>query len=167
MALRIDPVLREDTAQINLPRLGRAVGLFSSAALKFCRHHRYAGAVGADMQDRSGLRSRLGGPLLPVLGRPTHPLDHPLNLPGRDHDASSLLQMALGLQIGGLVGTLQTDQPGQSGGVAAFQSQGSVGRVVAGMLAGVMVAIPLEWERAEQALDWSGSRPLRTSPGLG
>ncbi len=160
-------VLSENAAQIDLAGFGGAIGLFAPTPFQLRRHHRHAGSVGADIEDRRRTGARLGGPFLPLLGGASHALDHPLNLAGRNDNAASLLQMPLGLQIRGFVRAFQADQPSQSGRVGPFQAQAGISRVVAGVLAGVIVVIPLQGERAEQTLDLDRFPALPFFPRLG
>jgi hypothetical protein len=75
--------------------------------------------------------------------------------------------MPFGFQVGRLVGTLQTDQLGQCRCIAHFQTQCGVGGMVALILAGVVVVIPLQMEAAEDALHPDGFPTLARLSGLG
>jgi len=75
--------------------------------------------------------------------------------------------MPFGFEIAGLVGAFQADQASQSGSIASLQAQSGIARVMAGLFAGVIVVIPLEFERAEEALDLERLAALADFPGLG
>ena len=80
---------------------------------------------------------------------------------------AGLLQMPFGFQVGGLIGPFQTDQLGQRRRVAHFQTQGRVGRMVALILARVIVVVPLQLEGAKDALHPDGLPPLARLSGFG
>src|SRR5208337_3067813 len=75
--------------------------------------------------------------------------------------------MPLGLQEGGFIGPLQTDELGQGRGVADFQSQSRIGGVVAFLPAGVVIVVASQREAAKNALDLDGLPPLADLTGLG
>lgn len=118
---------------------------------------------------RTGASHAPGGALarLPLLRAAPNPLHDPLDLPRRNRNAAGLLQMPFGFQVGRLVGAFQTDQLGQRRRIAHFQTQGGVGGMVALLLAGVIVVIPLQWEAAEEALHPDGFPALARLSGLG
>jgi len=83
----------------------------------------------------------------------TYSLHHALNLPRRNRDATGVLEMLLGLLVTGLVGSLQADQPGQRRRVGPLQTQRGIGRVVARLLAWmVVVVVPADDKATKQAL---------------
>ena len=106
--------------------------------------------------------ARLGGPFLPSLGAAAHALDHPLNLAGRHRDAAGLLQMPLGFEVSRLVGPFQTNEFGQSRGVAHLQTQRGIGRIMALVLAGVIIVVPAQLEAAKNPLHPDGFPALAT-----
>jgi len=75
--------------------------------------------------------------------------------------------MPFGFQVGRLVGTFQTDQLGQRRRIAHLQTQCGVGRIVALILARVIVVIPLQPEAAKDSLHRDGFPALATLPGFG
>ena len=140
------------------------------AACEFLLAHRGAGAVGADIEHRRLIPCallRLHLPLLPRLGGLAHLLHHPLNLAGRHRNAPGLRQMQLRFLIAGFVGPLQTEQPGQRRGVAAFQTQRRIGRVMPLVFAGVIVVVALQLKVAKESLDLHADPLLEHLAGLG
>ena len=95
----------------------------------------------------------MGLALLPDLGAATHALDDPLNLPCRDGNAARLLQMPLGFLVSRLIGSFQTYKLGQGRRISHFQTQRRVDRIVALILALVVVIIPLQLEAAKNPLN--------------
>ena len=79
-------------------------------------------------------------------------LHHTLNLPCRNLDATGVLEVLLGLLVTGLVGSLQTDQPGQRRRVGPLQTQRAIDRVVALLLTRMVVVVPADDKAAKQAL---------------
>ena len=167
MALLVHPVLRKDATQIDLPGLGLAVGLFAASPDQFLWHHGHARAIGTDIHHGRIASAWLRGPFLPSLGAAAHPLDHPLNLARRYRDAAGLLQMPLGFEVGRLIGPFQTNELGQSRGVAHLQTQRRIGRIVALVLTGVVIIIPAQIEAAEDALHPDRFPSLATLSRLG
>ena len=127
----------------------------------------YARAVRAHIAERGIAGAGLGRPLRPGLGVATPPLDHALNLPRRNGHAARLRQMSLGFQAGRLIRTLQTDQLGQGRGITAFQAQGRGRRIMACVLARVVVIIPPQLKAAKDALHPQAFPALAPLPGFG
>jgi len=109
----------------------------------------------------------LGLALLPDLGAATHALDDPLNLPRRDGNAAGLLQMPLGFQVGRLIGSFQTYEFGQGRRITHLQTQRGVHRIVALILALVVVVIPLQLEAAKNPLNPNRFPALARLSGVG
>ena len=68
MAFLVNPMLSKDAAQIELPALGLAVGLFTAPSGQFLQHHGHAGAIGTDIHNGRIAPARLRWPFLPGLG---------------------------------------------------------------------------------------------------
>jgi hypothetical protein len=79
-------MLGEYTAQIGHARFGRTIGLFARATLELFLAHRHTGGVTADIHHRHCAATGLGLSFLPLLGRGSHALHHPLDLPSRNVD---------------------------------------------------------------------------------
>ena len=75
--------------------------------------------------------------------------------------------MEFGLLIGHLIRPFETDQAGQGGRVAAFQSQSRVGWIVARLPAGMVIVGAPQAERAKEALDLKFLTPFTLLAGLG
>ena len=156
MAFFIAFVLGEHAAQISLARLGRAVGLFAFASRQFLPAHGHSGAIAADIQNARIPSTRLAGALLPGLRLGSHPLHHPLDLPGGYLNAARLGQMVLGLLEARFIRPFQTDQPGQSRSISDFQAQGGVGRIMPLFFAGMVIVIAPDGEAAKETLHLKG-----------
>lgn len=155
MAFLIRAVLGEDATQINLPGFGFAVRLLAFAASQFLRNHGDASAIGADIQngDVTALAlDWLGRALLPLLGGDTDPLDHALNLAGRNADATGVLEVPLGFEVGLFVGPFQAQQLGQSRRVADFQAQRVIGWAMSLVLTGTIIVVTAQREAAKYSL---------------
>lgn len=163
-------MLSKDAAQVNLAGFGCSIGLLAFAPGQFLRDHRYAGAIGADIQNgnRTALALvRSNWPFLPLLGGAANALDYPLDLAGRNADTSGLLEVALGFEIRRLVRSLQAQEFGQSRCVTAFQTKGVISRVMPLLFSGIMVVITVEREAAEHSLRVEGVAALVDFAGLG
>ena len=161
MAFFVRLVLGENAAQIGQTRLGRAVRLFARPPRQFLLAHRHPGPVSAHIQDGHRAAAGLRLPFLPVLGRGSHPLHQALHLPGADLDAPGFRQVLLGFLVTGFIGPLQTDQPGQSRGVARLQAQRGIGGIMPLLFAFMVVVSALQGEGAKHA------RELELGPALG
>jgi hypothetical protein len=94
-------------------------------------------------------------------------LDDPLDLSRAQLDAAGLRQMYLGLLVTGFIGAFQTRQPAQRRGVAHFQPQGRIGRIVALIPARVVVVVPFQRETPKEALNLTPLAPLVDLTGAG
>lgn len=167
MALFIPLVLRKDAAQIGLAGLGAAIGLFAFAPGQLDRPHAHPRAVAAGVEDRSSTGLRPGLAFLPAAGRHAHALHHALDLLGRDFDAAGFGEVFGGPLKARMVDGGQANQAGQRGGVAQFQPQGGIGRIVSLALAGGVIVITPEHKTAEHALGIEGRPALVMLTGFG
>ena len=109
----------------------------------------------------------MGLAFLPDFGAATHSLNNPVNLPRRNADAAGLLQMPLRFLVGRLIGSFQTDELGQSGRITHLQAQRGVDRIVALILALVVIVISLQLEAAKNSLNPNRFAALARLSGLG
>src|SRR5207247_863672 len=167
MALFVGAVLGEHAAQIDLAGLGFAISLFASPSLQLLRHHGHARPISTHIHNGRIAPARLGWPFLPGLSAAAHALNDSLNLPRRHADAASLLQMPFGLQVGRLISAFQANELGQSWCVADLQSQCGVGRIMAPVLARVIIVIPSYRKAAEDPLRLDGFPAFAHFPGFG
>ena len=148
MTLFIGFVLGEHAAQIGQAGFGAAIRLFARSSRQFFLAHGHTGAVGADIHNRHSAAAGCSLPLLPLLGCCPDPLHHALDLPGAHVNAPGLGQMLLGLLVAGFIGSLQANQPGQGWGMAGFQAQRGIRRIMALGLACMVVIVALQLEGA-------------------
>ena len=106
-------------------------------------------------------------PLLPFLGGGAHALDGALNLPRRNGNAAGLLQMPLGFQVGRLIGSFQAHELGQGRRISPLQTQRGVHRIMACLLARMVIIIPLQLGAAKEALHRQVFPALANLPRLG
>ena len=106
-------------------------------------------------------------PALPSGGGRAHPQHFALDLALADDDAADFRKMKRGLLIAALVGTLQADEAGERGSVAAFEPEGFVGGMMAAFLARVVIVGAPQGGRTENTLDMKCVAALADFPGLG
>jgi uncharacterized protein len=143
---------------IGLAGFGAAVGRFAFDACQFFFAHGRARAVGAGVEDLGVAGLGLGLPGLPVNGPLTHAAHPALDLGGFHLDAAGLGQMLLSLLKARLVHGFQTEDFGQRPSQSAFQAQGMVGRVVFGLLLGIVIVVPLALPQIFDLISVSGNR---------
>ena len=162
-------MLCEGTSQVNLAAFGFAIGLLALASEQLFRDHRYARTIGAQINHgRIAALAFAGlcGAFLPLLRGRTNALNHPLNLTGRNANPPGLFQVPFGFEVGGLVGAFQAEQFGQRRRVAHFQSERSVGRIMALLFARMIVVITVQWEMPENPLGSNSVPALALFSGL-
>jgi len=160
-------MLGEHAAESRHARLGLAVGSLAFAPFEFLATHWHTGVVGLNVEN-IGI-ARLGGAFLaqPFGDIRTDAQNFALDLALSHDNAPHFLQMKRGFLVAGLVGTFQADEPGQRGCVAAFQTEGLIGGMVALFLAGVVVIGAPQDRVPEDALDLDGLPTFTDFAGLG
>jgi hypothetical protein len=78
-----------------------------------------------------------------------------------------LLQVALGFEVGRFIGSFQADEFGQSRGVAHFQPQRGIGRVMPLVFAFMVVIVPAQLESAKNPLPLDRFPTLANLSGFG
>src|SRR2546425_1186773 len=167
VALLVNLVLSEHASQVRLVGLGGAIALLACSSFQLLAHHRHAFAFRADIHNGSVARARLSRALLPTLRVLSDAPNDSLNLPGRDFDTASLLQVPLGFEVGRLIGSLQAEEFGQGWSVADFQTQTRIGRIMALFFALVIIVVAAEPKTSEDSLQLNTFPTFSNLPGFG
>jgi hypothetical protein len=89
-----------------------------------------------------------------------------MDLPGLHLNAAGFTQMNLGLFVDS-IRPLQPDEPRQGGRIADFHPQSRIGRIMATLLAGIIIIQAAQRKGAGQALNLQDDDPLGDFAGAG
>lgn len=164
--LVVELMLGEHAAECSHACLGLAVGCFAFASFEFFTPHRHSGVIRLDVEHlgitglgRTFLAQPLGG------GR-SNAQNFTLDLPFSNDHAADFLEMKCGFLIAGFIGAFQTDEAGERGGVATFQTEAFIGWMVAVFFPRVIKVGALQNGATEHALDLKRMTPLADFSGL-
>ena len=146
-------MLGENAAQVGLLGFGCAIGLLAFSSGQFGFAHGHSGAVGAHIHD-----GRIAGfgfliAFCPRGSRRTDLLDDSLDLPRLYFDCASFFEVCLGLLETVFIGAFHANEPCQSRGAGAFQTQCRIGWMMALFAVRVIIIVPPQGKGTKETGD--------------